>query len=480
MNTTTKKQTQANKKIPLSEIELNEGQLNGLPSNPRFIKDEKFASLVRSLQESPEFLKARPLLVYQMKNGKYITIAGNMRLRALRELGAKDVPCYVFPKSTSVKKLREYTIKDNMAYGEIDWENIANEWEPEELKGWDFEMPEDWFAEVPELSKNEEEEATTDTEAEKQPEVETMLNKATKQAAEEILKQYDTLHGFSFITPGTALFDFINFAYYGKEYPRYNSLAFHPQQFTTAGDQFSTHEGLKRICNDEAKAERLRFVCADKFRAIIGGSLAFSGAKKPLDFPSDLARSLINEFCKERGAVLDPCAGWGGRLVGFLASHASTYNGTDASPEQIKGDDLIWRTFQGFTAHEKAVTLNCTPFEKTTLQNESFDFAITSPQYFDTEKYMGGEQSRETNGSYQEWRENFYRVLIKKVFAALKRNTFFCLQIGSQRYPLLEDGKQIAAEIGFEVIEVRPTEMKNNYNKTEEERGEVVIVLHKS
>ena len=480
MNTTKKKQTQANKKIPLSEIELNEGQLNGLPSNPRFIKDEKFASLVRSLQESPEFLKARPLLVYQMKNGKYITIAGNMRLRALRELGAKDVPCYVFPKSTSVKKLREYTIKDNMAYGEIDWENIANEWEPEELKGWDFEMPEDWLGEVPELSKNEEEAATTDTEAEKQPEVETMLNKATKQAAEEILKQYDTLHGFSFITPGTALFDFINFAYYGKEYPRYNSLAFHPQQFTTAGDQFSTHEGLKRICNDEAKAERLRFVCADKFRAIIGGSLAFSGAKMPLDFPTDLARSLINEFCKERGAVLDPCAGWGGRLVGFLASHASTYNGTDASPEQIKGDDLIWRTFQGFTAHEKAVTLNCTPFEKTTLQNESFDFAITSPPYFDTEKYMGGEQSRETNGSYQEWRENFYRVLIKKVFAALKRNTFFCLQIGSQRYPLLEDGKQIAAEIGFEVIEVRPTDMKNNYNKTEEERGEVVIVLHKS
>lgn len=358
MNTTKKKQTQANKKIPLSEIELNEGQLNGLPSNPRFIKDEKFASLVRSLQESPEFLKARPLLVYQMKNGKYITIAGNMRLRALRELGAKDVPCYVFPKSTSVKKLREYTIKDNMAYGEIDWENIANEWEPEELKGWDFEMPEDWFNEVPELSKNEEEEATTDTEVEKQPEVETMLNEATKQAAEEILKQYDTLHGFSFITPGTALFDFINFAYYGKEYPRYNSLAFHPQQFTTAGDQFSTHEGLKRICNDEAKAERLRFVCADKFRAIIGGSLAFSGAKMPLDFPTDLARSLINEFCKERGAVLDPCAGWGGRLVGFLASHASTYNGTDASPEQIKGDDLIWRTFQGFTAHEKAVTLN--------------------------------------------------------------------------------------------------------------------------
>ena len=120
------------------------------------------------------------------------------------------------------------------------------------------------------------------------------------------------------------------------------------------------------------------------------------------------------------------------------------------------------------------------PFEKTTLQNEFFDFAITSPPYFDTEKYMGGEQSRETNGSYQEWRDNFYRVLIEKVFAALKHDTFFCLQVGSQRYPLLDDGKQLASNTGFEVVEIRSTEMKNNYNKTEEERGEVVIVLHKS
>mgnify|MGYP002521724886 CR=1 FL=1 len=158
MTATTKKQAQANKRLLLDEIELNEGQLNGLPSNPRFIRDEKFKALVKSIRESPELLKARPLLVYQMKNGKYVTIAGNMRLRACREIGMKDVPCYIFPKSTSVKKLREYTLKDNMAYGQIDWENIANEWEPEELKEWDFEMPEDWMNEQPEPLTGEEEE----------------------------------------------------------------------------------------------------------------------------------------------------------------------------------------------------------------------------------------------------------------------------------------------------------------------------------
>lgn len=103
--TKTKKQTQANKRLLLEQIELNEGQLNGLPSNPRFIKDEKFASLVKSIQDSPEFLKARPLLVYQMKNGKYITIAGNMRLRACREIGNEGRSVLHFPEINERKKV---------------------------------------------------------------------------------------------------------------------------------------------------------------------------------------------------------------------------------------------------------------------------------------------------------------------------------------------------------------------------------------
>ena len=105
--------------------------------------------------------------------------------------------------------------------------------------------------------------------------------------------------------------------------------------------------------------------------------------------------------------------------------------------------------------------------------------AITSPPYFDTEKYIGGEQSRETSSNYEQWRDTFYRVLIEKTFAALKVGGIFCLQVGSQRYPLLGDGIKIAEETLFEVIEVRQTEMVNNQTKTDEEKGEVVIVLKK-
>lgn len=460
-------------RIALIRLQLNSGQLEGLPQNPRYIKDEKFYDLCRSIETSPEFLDARPLLVYPFDGGNFITICGNMRLRACRELGMKDAPCYVFPKNTPIEKLREYTIKDNVPFGQTDWD-ILKEWNAEELKDWSFDLPEDWLNEdITDFPADEQAEAP-----EKSEEVEAMLNTATEKAAAEIIGQYDKLQGFSFVTPNTAKFDFIRFAYYDKEYPRYNSLAFHPKQFITSGDNYSTYEGLQMVSTGKTKGERLRFVCQDKFRAIISGSLAFGGAKMPMDFPASLARDLINEF-SDGGKVLDPCAGWGGRLVGFLASDATEYDGTDASPYQCEGDKLIYDTFQDVTQGEKQVSIICSPFEKRTLRNAYFDMAITSPPYFDTEKYIGGEQSRETSANYEQWRDTFYRVLIEKTFAALKVGGIFCLQVGSQRYPLLDDGIKIAEETLFEVIEVRQTEMVNNQTKTDEEKGEVVIILKK-
>lgn len=459
--------------IALQKLELNSGQLEGLPQNPRFIRDDKFKDLCRSIEQSPEFLEARPLLVYPIRRDRYIVLCGNMRLRACRELGMADAPCYVFSKSTPIEKLREYTIKDNMPYGQTDWD-VLKEWDIEELKDWAFDIPDGWLDDdLGDFDPVEE-----DAPIQKSDEVEAMLNNVTESVAKDLVDQFDKLHGFSFVTPNTAKFDFIRFAYYGKEYPRYNSLAFHPKQFITQGDSFSTYEGLQMVAEGKTKGERLRFVCQDKFRAIISGSLAFGGAKMPMDFPASLARDLIDEF-GAGGRVLDPCTGWGGRLVGFLASDAVEYDGTDASPYQCEGDRLIFDTFQDVTRIEKSVAVNCSPFEKRELRSDYFDMAITSPPYFDTEKYIGGEQSRETNGSYNEWRDNFYHVLISKTFEALKVGGVFCLQVGSQRYPLLQDGMKIAEEVGFEVLEVRPTDMVNNQTKTEEEKGEVVIILKK-
>lgn len=127
--------------LPIEKLQLNNGQLDGLGKNPRFIRDEKFEQLKRSLEESPEFLDARPLLVYPLEDGKFITVAGNMRLRAARELGFKEMPCYVFPNETPVEKLREYAIKDNVAFGEIDYEILKEDWDTGELADWGMDLP---------------------------------------------------------------------------------------------------------------------------------------------------------------------------------------------------------------------------------------------------------------------------------------------------------------------------------------------------
>lgn len=147
--------------IPVSKLELNNGQIEGLPKNPRFIKDERFAALLKSIQDSPEFLEAKMLKVYPMDNGHYIVIGGNMRLRACKELGYKELPCYVFPVETPVEKLREFTIKDNLLFGQNDWDILANEWEVDELTDWGLEcdfLIEDKF----EIEENKEEKLPKD------------------------------------------------------------------------------------------------------------------------------------------------------------------------------------------------------------------------------------------------------------------------------------------------------------------------------
>ena len=129
--------------IKTSSLEVNKGQIEGLPKNPRFIRDERYKALVKSIEDAPEMLKLRELLVVE-HGKKYVVIGGNMRLRACKELGYAEVPCKVLPADTPVAKLREYAIKDNNGFGEDDWDVLANEWDAEELQEWGMELPMDW------------------------------------------------------------------------------------------------------------------------------------------------------------------------------------------------------------------------------------------------------------------------------------------------------------------------------------------------
>lgn len=130
----------ANKQnIPVALLQCNEGQIEGLPRNPRFIKDERFKALVKSLEDDPEMLDLRELIVYP--HGKhFVVIGGNMRLRAGKELGFELMPCKILPADTPIEKLKAYVIKDNNAFGNDDFDLLANEWDTEFLEecGFDF------------------------------------------------------------------------------------------------------------------------------------------------------------------------------------------------------------------------------------------------------------------------------------------------------------------------------------------------------
>lgn len=126
--------------IKCVEIYPNTGQLRGVPKNPRFIKDFRFEKLCKSIQDDPEYLNARPLIVIPYA-AAYVVICGNMRLRACVESGFIEVPCVVLNPNTPPEKIRRYLLKDNISYGSDDYDIVGNEYTIEELEDWGFEMP---------------------------------------------------------------------------------------------------------------------------------------------------------------------------------------------------------------------------------------------------------------------------------------------------------------------------------------------------
>ena len=118
-------------------------QLKSNPNNPRLIKDEKFKKLVTSLREFPEMMEKRPMVCVTDTDGKLYPLGGNMRLKALKEIGYKEIPdnWVMLADEWSEEKRKEFTIKDNLSMGEWSWDTLANEWDVEELTEWGLDIP---------------------------------------------------------------------------------------------------------------------------------------------------------------------------------------------------------------------------------------------------------------------------------------------------------------------------------------------------
>jgi len=106
------------------------------PNNPRIIKDDKFAKLVKSINEFPQMLKLRPIVV----NDDMVVLGGNMRLKACKEAGLKEIPIIKASELTEQQQ-KEFIVKDNVGYGEWDWSDLANNWDADELQDWGLDIP---------------------------------------------------------------------------------------------------------------------------------------------------------------------------------------------------------------------------------------------------------------------------------------------------------------------------------------------------
>jgi ParB-like chromosome segregation protein Spo0J len=104
-------------------------------NNPRILRDDKFKKLVQSIKDFPEMLEIRPIVV----NNEMMILGGNMRWKAIQEIGIKEVPI-IKAENLTEEQQREFLIKDNVGFGEWDWDVLANEWEPELLTAWGLDV----------------------------------------------------------------------------------------------------------------------------------------------------------------------------------------------------------------------------------------------------------------------------------------------------------------------------------------------------
>lgn len=119
-------------------VDINKIKTN--PKNPRVIKDDKFKKLVKSIQDFPDMLNKRPLVCFTDKDGKYVVLGGNMRLKASKELGLKELPIILADEWTEEQK-NEFLIKDNVGFGEWNWDELKSDWDMQLLSDWGMDIP---------------------------------------------------------------------------------------------------------------------------------------------------------------------------------------------------------------------------------------------------------------------------------------------------------------------------------------------------
>ena len=221
------------------------------------------------------------------------------------------------------------------------------------------------------------------------------------------------------------------------------SLLFNPHRLNvkSKNSKFSVYEAISNdsFCSGLARAILYkRSPKGIKYKDMLYQTLSMNinGVQYINEFPPNKARKLYEKFGMNKGSkILDPCAGWGGRMIGASVI-CNNYECFEPSMETAKGLMQLFNFIKSINKDFNAV-VNCIPFEESELKQYSYDFAFTSPPYYDTEQYC----NEETNSfikfrTFEKWVDGFYLPMIHKTMTALKTNSTFVINIGSREYPL--------------------------------------------
>ena len=182
----------------------------------------------------------------------------------------------------------------------------------------------------------------------------------------------------------------------------------------------------------------------------------YGGSRTPSNFRPSAMKTIVDHFCNIGDVVWDPCAGFGGRLLGAVCSpHQVTYKGTEPSPQTVTGLRNLWSaSHKVLGGEENRVQIRMGTAETEEQDPSSVQLVFTSPPYFHTERYVGGDQSYIRYPTYNVWLDGFLVAMMSKAFKFLKPGGFFGINIQNVRldgkdYPLVKDTDSLALEIGF-------------------------------
>lgn len=421
--------------LNINVLEPNKGQIKGVAKNPRLIKTDKYNKLKKSLIDNPEMMGARELIVYP-HGSKYVVIGGNMRYAVLKELGYKQVPCKLAPESLSAEQIRAVVIKDNVSYGDLDFEILANEWDTDEITDWGIDVLSfnNFFEEVensdiqPTLDPTSGSSASTDPEQ-------------TQQIQKETVKLSD-----KFIIPPFSVFDtkqgywqnrktmWKNYGIKSEE-GRQGNLIGYSQTILTSGNPKKALDDI--IKKSSPLANNTEAIIPSFYSQKAAGLSEYEIIKKFLE-ESDLGGTSIFDpvlceisyrwFCTENGKVLDPFAGGSVRAI-VATKLGYTYTGVDLRQEQVDANIVQLNEICG-QDHGAKYHVGSSENVKEMVSGK-FDMIFTCPPYYDLEQYS--EDPNDLSAmSYQEF-DAAYENIIKQCVDLLADNSFSVFVVGDVR-----------------------------------------------